>query len=64
MQTATIAEGLRWGQALAALNCRHEGARGPMYSMKAEDVIADAHKILAEAGRNPSLGRKSGPMAA
>lgn len=63
MQPATIAEGLGWGQALAAVNCRHEGARGPMYSMKAEDVIADARKILAEAARNPSRGRKS-PMAA
>ena len=39
-----IIRALRWGQALAALNCSYEGARGLMYVMPKEVTV----RILAE----------------
>ncbi len=63
MNVATITEGLRFGQALAAVNCRYEGARGPMYSMTAAAVIAEARRILA-AGVHVGTRRKGHAAAA
>jgi fructokinase len=43
---ARIMEGLRFGQALAAVNCQYEGARGPMYDLSSAELFAQAQKIL------------------
>jgi fructokinase len=43
---ARILEGLRFGQALAAVNCQYEGARGPMYELNSVEVFALAKKNL------------------
>lgn len=44
-QNAVI-RALRWGQALAALNCSYEGARGLMYAMPREVVITALSDML------------------
>lgn len=44
---AHVVESLRYGQALAALNCAFEGARGVMYSMEKKDLLHGA-SALAE----------------
>jgi fructokinase len=41
-----IAEGLRFGQALAALNCLFEGARGGMYALTKQDLRVAVEKIM------------------
>jgi len=41
-----IATGLRFGQALAAVNCQFEGARGPMYEFSGDELIAQAEKFI------------------
>lgn len=55
MTETTIMDGLRFGQALAAVNCQFEGARGPMYSRSPSEVIAEASEIL---GIDPSNARR------
>lgn len=40
-----IKDALRLGQALAALNCRYEGARGPMYTLRKKELEAAVKRI-------------------
>lgn len=49
----TITRALRFAQALSAMNCAFEGARGVMYRMSREKLLRDA-AALAE-GRRPRL---------
>jgi fructokinase len=49
LTTATrneIEEGLRFGQALAAIACRYEGARGSMYALSMHDLEAAVTQIM------------------
>ncbi len=46
LDEASIIDGLRFGQALAAINCRFEGARGPMYAINRSELLVEAKKIL------------------
>jgi len=46
LREASIVEGLRVGQALAAINCAFEGARGPMYALSSDEMLAQAKEIL------------------
>lgn len=41
-----VVQSLRWGQALAALNCSYEGARGLMYSMPREVAVGVLSDML------------------
>ena len=41
-----IAEGLKFGQALSAVNCHYEGARGPMYALTRREFLAKVDSIL------------------
>lgn len=40
-----IVEAMRFGQSLAAINCRYEGARGGMYQMPSEALVAEAQLL-------------------
>ncbi len=40
-------DGLRFGQALATINCRFEGARGPMYELSPTAVIDEAMQLVS-----------------
>jgi fructokinase len=42
-----IVRGIRFGQALATINCEYEGARGPMYRMTSSELRAKVQDILA-----------------
>jgi fructokinase len=44
---AQIAAGLMFGQALSAVNCQYEGARGPMYSLPRTALLTAAQAFLA-----------------
>jgi fructokinase len=47
---------LRYGQALAAWNCRFEGARGGMYERSREQFVRDVEALMAgDQGTLPSL---------
>jgi fructokinase len=46
---ASIADGLRFGQAIAALNCSYDGARGLMYAMTRERALRETQKLLSNA---------------
>jgi sugar/nucleoside kinase (ribokinase family) len=41
-----IIRAMRFGQSLAAINCRYEGARGAMYQMPSESLVAEAASLL------------------
>jgi fructokinase len=41
-----IIAGLRFGQALSAVNCGYEGARGPMYVLSRAELLEQATAIL------------------
>jgi len=43
-----IESALRYGQALGALNCLYDGARGLMYHYKTKDLLNVVEKLLAE----------------
>jgi sugar/nucleoside kinase (ribokinase family) len=43
-----VVQALRFGQALAAINCRFEGARGAMYRMSDANLQAEAKSLLLE----------------
>jgi sugar/nucleoside kinase (ribokinase family) len=43
-----IAESIKFGQTLAAINCEFEGARGPMYHMESEDFLTQASALMSE----------------
>jgi sugar/nucleoside kinase (ribokinase family) len=43
----TIAKAIRYGQALAAWNCRFEGARGGMYSVTKQQFHSQVNEIMA-----------------
>lgn len=45
----TIAEGIRYGQALAAWNCRYEGARGGMYAVTRRQFQIQIGEIVSGA---------------
>lgn len=45
LSEAKIVEGLSFGQALAAINCQYEGARGPMYEVTPTELVSRAQKI-------------------
>lgn len=42
-----ITKGIRFGQALATINCLYEGARGPMYKLSREELATEALRLLA-----------------
>jgi fructokinase len=42
----SILDALRFGQAIAAINCRFEGSRGPMYALTRSELLVEAKKIL------------------
>jgi len=57
--TKVVADCLRFGQALAALNCSYDGARGLMYAVDRRGVLKAAEQLLARAV--PKLPRDSSP---
>jgi fructokinase len=57
-----VVRGLRFGQALAALNCSFDGARGLMYAATRSNVLKAAERLLTNAV--PKLPRKSVPLPA
>ena len=55
-----IVHGIRFGQALAAINCEYGGARGPMYQMTRIALMAQVQKLLAlDQRQSPQLARRS-----
>lgn len=58
-----IKEALRFGQALAALNCGYEGARGLMYVATRAAVLKTVEKLLADEVANLPTSRASEPDA-
>jgi len=42
-----IGLGIRFGQALATINCEYEGARGPMYQLSVADLLSRVTRLLA-----------------
>lgn len=53
LDEAAIVEGMCYGQALAAVNCQYQGARGPMYHMTQHKFTQSVDSILSN--RKPSL---------
>ena len=51
---ATVTEALAYGQALAALNCQFEGARGAMYQLPKKKFVERASELQCR-----SMARKS-----
>jgi fructokinase len=47
LDEADIVRGISFGQALAAINCEYEGARGPMYELTAEELAVRVQRLLA-----------------
>lgn len=58
----TVRRALRFGQAVAALNCAYDGARGLMYAMSKTQVRKAVEHLLAN--ETPRLGKLSSPMSA
>jgi len=58
-----IKEALRFGQALAALNCGYEGARGLMYVATRSAVLKTVEKLLADEVAKLPTSRTSEPDA-
>jgi fructokinase len=56
---AALMDALRFGQALAALNCSFDGARGLMYALNRTRVMKAAERMLAD--DVPSLPKGGGP---
>lgn len=52
LNEADVAKGLRFGQALAAINCEYLGARGPMYHLSASEIVKNVKQLI----RKFSLG--------
>ncbi|MFN8333455.1 MAG: hypothetical protein U0T81_19955, partial [Saprospiraceae bacterium] len=46
-----IADGIRFGQALAAWNCQFEGARGGMYTVSKKQFQQQVNEILTGSGK-------------
>jgi fructokinase len=46
MDEAAIVDALDYGQALAAVNCQYQGARGPMYHLKLNKFVEKVRAIL------------------
>lgn len=46
LEEKMIINGLRFGQALAAINCRFDGARGPMYNLSGSRTVKAARMLL------------------
>ena len=57
-----VYDGLRFGQALAALNCCYDGARGLMYVMGRSGALRAAERLLEHSV--PKLPSRSSPPAA
>lgn len=47
LKETEIVAGLRYGLALAAVNCQYQGARGPMYQLTSEALLEQAREILS-----------------
>ncbi|HZR79007.1 MAG TPA: carbohydrate kinase family protein [Chthoniobacterales bacterium] len=47
LSEAEVIRGIRFGQALAAINCNYEGARGPMYELSNGVLHSHIQRILA-----------------
>lgn len=62
MAEAEIVKGLRFGQALAAINCEHEGARSPMYETLSANLIARATTMVARDRYNALSEPKRSPV--
>jgi hypothetical protein len=57
-----MAEAIKFGQALAAWNCRFEGARGGMYAVSRQEFHAQVDEILS--GSNALIPVKKGASQA
>lgn len=57
-----VVDALRFGQALAALNCSYDGARGLMYAMTRAGALKAAGRLLAH--DTPKLPQDSSPPSA
>ena len=57
---ARLESALRFGQALASINCGFAGARGAMYSVPREDLL-DMASVLAEGGPAPADMKRMQP---
>lgn len=60
--TKVVVEGLRFGQALAALNCSYDGARGLMYAMSRAGAMKAAQQLLTRG--IPTLPANVSPTSA
>ena len=56
-----VESALTYGQALAALNCRFEGARGAMYRMQRDTFEAEVRKMLEGAEKTAKAGPRRRP---
>ena len=50
-----IVRGIRFGQALATINCEYEGARGPMYQLTYGELMARVRTLLAPKKRDNTM---------
>lgn len=50
---------LRFGQALAAVNCRYQGARGSMYNLTRLEFEASIHELLKDANQFKAAKKKA-----
>jgi fructokinase len=57
--SAQLLDALYFGQALAAWNCRFEGARGGMYSVNKATFRCDIEQIMSGNGLNPPIFEQS-----
>jgi len=51
LSETAITNGIRFGQALATINCEHEGARGPMYQMDRNELMTRVRNLLAPSAK-------------
>lgn len=59
LDESEILAGIRYGQALAAVNCQYQGARGPMYKTTQKKLTTDVASILSS-----RVGKGSGRIPA
>lgn len=45
LDETAIVDGIRFGMALATINCGYEGARGPMYHFSKDELLAEAERL-------------------
>ena len=60
----SLERALRFGQSLAAINCRYAGARGSMYSNTADAAVSAAHEAASAGAVDPGRLKGGGGAAA